>query len=56
MTGRRTERTDLTDAAQFEVASTMSTDAEKLPEHADEVPSQSRSGLTDESRDILGDC
>ncbi|GJE13235.1 sigma-70 family RNA polymerase sigma factor [Methylobacterium longum] len=32
----------------------MSKDAEKLPEHADAVPSQSRSGLTDEIQRHLG--
>ena len=54
MGSRFIERTDLTDAAQFEVASAMSTEAEELPERANAVPSRSKNGLSDEVQKRLG--
>jgi RNA polymerase sigma-70 factor (ECF subfamily) len=45
---------DLTDAAQFEPTSTMSTQASELPERADAVPNHSGPGLTDEIQKHLG--
>ena len=54
MGGRFTERMDLTDAAQFDSASMMSTELEELPERADAVSNQSAPGLTDAIQRHLG--
>lgn len=45
---------DLTDAAQFDLFFTMSTEAKELPERADAAPNQFAPGLTDKIQRHLG--
>ena len=54
VSGRFTERMDLTDAVQFKVAYAMSTEAKELPKCADAMPDLSAPGLTDEIQRHLG--